>query len=617
MAITTFATPLDGALFYAARGKRVFPCKGKAGIDDDDAKRPCINGWQDEATTDATKIREFAARFDGCNFAHALGPRDLVIDLDRKNGKDGVAAFSEMEIAYGVLPSTYRVTSPTGGIHIYTQINRKVKQSAGKVAPGIDIRTAGGYVIIPGSGLSTGSYRIENDPGPESVACPEWFLARLDARDRLARPEDSEVLGSIPEGRRDNELTRWAGVLRGQGLTRDEIAAALHVMNNTRLTSPLKEGDIERIASSMGKKERGDAGAMSDFLAADLAVGAPTLQAYNARAIRARTIPAPDQILTNFFDTGDVVGVFGKSKAKKSWFMARLAIAIASGTPFLQWEVPKKRRVLLFQLEVKRDHYETRIQKMIRSIGDELDNLDIIHCRGVQMTAAKIAAEARAREAEIVFIDPIYLLFANGENTAEDIRPVIQEFSKLAEDGIAVVYAMHDAKGRSGDRELVDRGSGSGIIGRAYDTMMGLDPHAEEADAIVIRSICRNYPPCPDLVAYFDDGEFSLAEDLAPNPMTSASEAKKRARGTPLSEVAEQVAGAIPKDGATKGDLMAKIKIGRNRLIEALQFLQTSGRVKMVSEGQNHEKRAFILGSPSFSAILDKTPDFQEIQGLI
>lgn len=617
MAITTFQTPLDGALFYAARGCRVFPTKGTAGVNDDDAKRPCIKGWQDEATTDATRIREFAGAFPGCNFAWALNHDDLVIDLDRKHGKDGIAAFSAMEVEHGALTSTHRVVSPTGGVHIYTKTPRRVKLSADEVARGVDIRTLGGYVLLPGSALSTGVYRIEQDPGPAHIQCPSWFLDKLEVKAPLSRPDDAEVIGSIPEGRRDNELTRWAGALRWQGLTAEELEAALHVMNSTRLTVPLPDADITRIAKSIGRKPRGEAKTVADFAEAELAE--PTMTSYNAMAIKARSIPAPDHCLTEFCDTGDVIGVFGKSKAKKSWFMLQLALALGSGTDFINWRVPKARRTLLFQMEVKRDHFDIRVQRVIGDRKINASHLEVVHCRGLHLTARALAQEAIARGVEIVMIDPIYPLFQAGENAAEDIRPIVQEFSRLAERGISVFYSMHDSKGRSGDRELVDRGSGSGIIGRAYDAAFFIDPHAgDDEDAYVVRSICRNYPPSPDLATRWRGYTFLHDPDLDPTPKTSSSEARKRSRGEPLSEVAERVLRSIPATGgATKGEIMAVLPIGRVRLIECLQFLESSGRVRLVAEGRNHEIRAFISGSVYPSERFSDTPRTPTLEGLI
>lgn len=575
---------LDGALTNARGGWRQFPVN--------DQKVPYEEGWQQFATTDEATIRAWAAKYPGCNFGTTANADQIIIDLDTKKGKNGIEDLARLEHRFGKMPVTKTVRTPTGGLHLYFHTSRQIRNTVGKIAPGIDIRGFLCYVVSPGSSVPDGVYTEIRSVAPAPIT--DWFLNLGDqaAKERLERPDDSEVAGSIPEGKRDNELCRWAGMLRGQGLTANEMEAALHVINQDRCTVPVPDADVIRIADSIGKKPRGVAQVISDF--ATDTIPKTSLTSYNAKAIKARTIPAPDQLLENFCDTGDVVGIFGKSKAKKSWFMANLGIALATGVPFLAWSIPKKRRVVMFQLEVKRDHYERRIQMMANELVEGLENLEVVHCRGMALTAAEIGAEAKARGAEVVLIDPIYPLFPNGENNAEDVRPIVQEFGRLAEAGITVVYAMHDAKGRSGDRELVDRGSGSGIIGRAYDAAFFLDPHADDDFAVVVRSICRNYPAYDDMVAQFvkDTGTFEVDPELAPDPKTSQSESRKRSRGEPLAETAERVYAAIPEVGAVHAELRAITEIGVHKLRDCLHLLESAGRVKLVTEGKNHAVRA-------------------------
>lgn len=602
MAVTTFTTPLDAALFYAARGMLVFPT-------DRESKKPLITGWQEQATTDAIKVREFFARFPGCNFGVRLRENEVVIDLDRKNEVDGVSEMQGLCIKLGIaLRSTFTVTTPTGGQHLYFSTTKKLSLSVGKLGPGIDIRTEGGYVIGAGCSNSLGSYRIEEDSGPVLLPIPDQFVSLLQSTGvrRLHRPDDSDVIASIKAHTHDNELTRWAGLLRGQGLVTEEILGALRVINDIRCDTPTDDAAVVRIANSIGKKPRGTAAAIADF--ATDTIPTVKLTSYNGKAIKARKIPAPDQILENFFDTGDVVGVFGKSKAKKSWFMANLGLCVATGIPFLHWAIPKTRKVVLYQLEVKRDHFETRIQKMTSEMDKGVENFEVLHCRGMSLSAADISADAKARGAEVVLIDPIYPLFPNGENNAEDVRPIVQEFGRMAEAGITVVYAMHDAKGRSGDRELVDRGSGSGIIGRAYDAAFFLDPHSDEDEAIVVRAICRNYRAYPDLVANFlDNGTFSENGDLEATPKTSFSENKKKNSGPPLSEVSETVFDAIPEEGTDRASLWSNTGIGRNKIDAAIKILVDQKRVETCQTGKNHR---ILIKKSSLSGDISGSEDF-------
>lgn len=97
----------------------------------------------------------------------------FVLDLDVRPGKDGVANF----IAMGPCEATFTVRTPTGGLHLYFRMpNHPVRNSAGELGQGIDIRGDGGYVVAPGSPHKNGGkYTIALDV-PIADA-PAWLLA--------------------------------------------------------------------------------------------------------------------------------------------------------------------------------------------------------------------------------------------------------------------------------------------------------------------------------------------------------------------------------------------------------------------------------------------------------
>jgi hypothetical protein len=115
-------------------GLHIFPCKAD--------KTPCIRGGHHSATNDPRIIRQW--------WGHALlgapcGPVNGfdVLDVDR-GGEDWLATY---EATWG-LPATRIVGTKSGGLHLYFQHRPGMKCSAGLMAPNIDIRSAGGYVIL-------------------------------------------------------------------------------------------------------------------------------------------------------------------------------------------------------------------------------------------------------------------------------------------------------------------------------------------------------------------------------------------------------------------------------------------------------------------------------------
>ncbi|WNE97591.1 bifunctional DNA primase/polymerase [Streptomyces luomodiensis] len=90
-----------------------------------------------------------------------------------KAGTDGPAALARLarEHAFAI-PRTVTVLTPSGGRHLWLcgPPGLTVPNSAGRLAPGIDIRGLGGYLVGPGSYSSHGSYRLA--PGS-----PDWAPA--------------------------------------------------------------------------------------------------------------------------------------------------------------------------------------------------------------------------------------------------------------------------------------------------------------------------------------------------------------------------------------------------------------------------------------------------------
>jgi hypothetical protein len=113
----------------------------------------------------------------------ATGARSgiFVVDLDVKNGIDGVAKLGQL----GEVPPTYAVATPSGGFHLYFKHpGFPVRNSGPKsnpLAPGVDVRGDGGYVVAPGSPHKNGGrYAVAH--GAPIADAPAWLLARPELR---------------------------------------------------------------------------------------------------------------------------------------------------------------------------------------------------------------------------------------------------------------------------------------------------------------------------------------------------------------------------------------------------------------------------------------------------
>lgn len=148
---------LDAALALARIGFAVFPCRAD--------KTPLLKDWPNRASTDEKVIRGWWRQFPTAVPAIACGASGLlVVDCDRKNGKDGVAEWLRLCATNELDPVACPIIeTPSGGQHYYFRQlpGSPLGNTASRIGGGIDTRGAGGYVIAPGAMLTDGRcYRL-------------------------------------------------------------------------------------------------------------------------------------------------------------------------------------------------------------------------------------------------------------------------------------------------------------------------------------------------------------------------------------------------------------------------------------------------------------------------
>ncbi len=197
---------LRSALVLAARGWRVFPCAPGE-------KRPALRGnWQQQATTDGTQLRAWWARAP-YNIGIDCGTSLVVIDLDvaspgsaahmpvrlaEASGARALAALCQQHSQPYPVP-TFAVDTPSGGRHLYYQADpgARVKNSAGRLGPLIDIRADGGYVLGAGSRIADRVYTARDRRPPAPL--PRWLAALLS---NARPPATAGAPYTLPQGER-------------------------------------------------------------------------------------------------------------------------------------------------------------------------------------------------------------------------------------------------------------------------------------------------------------------------------------------------------------------------------------------------------------------------------
>lgn len=220
-----------------------------------DTKRPALK-WADRPAEPPSveELRDWYGRWPNAGVGCIIGDRYAVLDVD-EHGISGLESLAELEAEHGPLPHTWRELTPTGGLHVWFQVNGHAVATR-ELAPGVQLRT-GRHVLVMPPAIG----RVwEIDPDEAELApLPEWLTAATHKRGRAPVAPDEP----ITEGHRHAFLLRLAGALRRQGADEGTIRAALHQANQTRCSPPKDEADVEALAADVTERyapERDTAG---------------------------------------------------------------------------------------------------------------------------------------------------------------------------------------------------------------------------------------------------------------------------------------------------------------------------------------------------------------------
>lgn len=277
---------LANLLAMARDGWHLFPIKAGQ------KKPPLVPDWEHAATRDPAQLERWHAQHPGCNWGVATGPSGLlVVDIDTKGGKNGRGSLADLEFEHEGLPHTLRVTTPTRGEHIY--LRGRSASSVERLGPGLDVRSAGGYVLAPGCQVDgmpystlqlaaiadapawlTGKAGVPLDrPAQAQQVVNETEGAQLQALAYLRTAEPS-IEGA---GGNDNAF-RVAVRVRDFGVTEGSALLLMQSAWNDRCQPPWSDSELARIvrnAYAYAKKEAGAASAEAAF--ADVPVPAASV----------------------------------------------------------------------------------------------------------------------------------------------------------------------------------------------------------------------------------------------------------------------------------------------------------------------------------------------------
>lgn len=244
---------LHAALRLAEKGMRVFPVQPRSKVP------ATLHGCKD-ATTGVDLIRQWWEHEPLYNIGIACGAPSgiIVVDVD---GASAEAELRKLETRHGEsLPVTAEVATARGR-HLYFKApGVPVRNSAGKIAPGIDVRGDGGYVLGPPSIHPSGkTYRWSANGAVAIADAPAWLPAGVVGRaNSQVTPRAvwrALVRDGVGEGARDSSCARLAGHLLHHLIDPIVVLGLLQAWNATRCAPPLPPEDIDRIVNSIAGRE--------------------------------------------------------------------------------------------------------------------------------------------------------------------------------------------------------------------------------------------------------------------------------------------------------------------------------------------------------------------------
>lgn len=303
---------------YGEWGWHVFPLQPRSKI-----PMPGSHGCKD-ATTKPAIISDWWSKAPNANIGIATGAASnlAVIDLDlnETDGIDGAAEWAKLVERHGPV-ATAEVRTGGGGRQLYFQHSAGFKNSASKIAAGIDTRGEGGYIVSPPS-IHPSGQAYEWAVHPEEcgfATLPAWLLPDNLAGliDQAARPRTAadaaercrKYLEKIPDaisGQGGHNATlRAACECFRFGLQDSQAWDLLNWYNGAKCRPAWSEQEL-RHKLTEGRKLVDREGKFGERIKTDIAEAAPRAVSAPASHAPAAIEPFPVDVATLPGLTGDI-----------------------------------------------------------------------------------------------------------------------------------------------------------------------------------------------------------------------------------------------------------------------------------------------------------------------
>lgn len=231
------------------------------------------------------------------------------------------------------------------------------------------------------------------------------------------------------------------------------------------------------------------------------------------------------------------MNVIAAPKVGKSWLTMDLAIAVATGRPWLGRFGTSRGRVLLLDNELHRETLASRFPRVAEARG--VDDRELYEGLFVDNLRGRLLDFHRLRRYlesiprgwyRLIVLDAFYRFLPSetDENSNGDMARIYSLVDHWA-DRLGASFAMvhHASKGSQAGKAVTDVGAGAGAQSRATDTHLVLRHHEEE-DVVVLDAAVRSFPPVVPICLRWQFPTFDPDYELDPTLLRTESRGRRR-----------------------------------------------------------------------------------------
>ncbi len=522
--MTSHSKLLNAALVYADMGYAVFPCRPGTKIPATD------NGYKD-ATTDPEQLEKWWAETPRANIGM---PTEGMLVVD-KDGSHNPWLKNDPDLAMDLVGCPTQITPREGNHLIFADPEKKFRNTTSRLAPNVDTRASGGYILVAPSIVNSKPYRwvVELCALEELSSPPQWLADFLHSKesDKTVNPGGEN---DIPPGQRNSTLAELAGTMRRVGMGVEEILGALVATNKNRCKPPVPDKEVARIASSVARYEPDQVAVavIENHWGQDAATSMPP----SIGDLMDMKLQLRRPVIHGLLRVGETMNVIAPPKTGKSWLVNDLAIAVATGQSWLGIFQCTKGNVLICDNELHQETSANRLPRVMEARGvhprQVADRIYVDNLRGrLQDLLSMKAYFARFEpgQFDMIVLDAFYRFLPKGTDENDNgAMANLYNFLDMVAGRLksSFVNVHHSSKGNQSGKDVTDVGAGAGSQARATDTHLILRRHEEE-DVVVLDAAVRSWPPVEPVCLRWTFPIWTPDHALDPNDLKHEGRHKK------------------------------------------------------------------------------------------